>query len=49
MTYSVYMALVWGIFNANKICETEVENIVTLFLIGYFLRKIQGRHKEKAI
>lgn len=49
MTYSVYMALVWGIFNANKICETEVENIVTLFLIGYFLRKIQGRHKEKAL
>lgn len=49
MTYTVYMALVWGVFNANKICETEIENIFTLFLIGYFLKKIQERHKEKTL
>lgn len=45
MSYSVYMAIIWGLFNANKICETDVENTITLFFIGLFLNNVVKKQK----
>lgn len=45
MSYSVYMAIIWGLFNANKICETDIENTITLFFIGLFLNNVVKKQK----
>ena len=45
MSYSVYMAIIWGLFNANKICETDIENTIMLFFIGLFLNNVVKNEK----
>lgn len=45
MSYSVYMAIIWGLFNANKICETDIENTITLFFIGLLLNNVVKKQK----